>query len=98
MWLSKISGSYSSSIGIGISVGYRIGSKLDKDTGISIDSKSWTESQHWKLVSHSSSSLISLKWKLANLAMGWYWSSSKFCCEIESWLKSPRYHILHQYG
>ena len=92
MWLSKISGSCSSSIGIGISVGFGIRSESGKDTGVSIDSKSEIESQHWKSVSHSSSSSISLKWKLTNLSIGWYWSSSKFFGEIESWLKSPRYH------
>ena len=36
------------------------GSESGKDTGVNIDSKSGTELQHWKLVSHSSSSSISL--------------------------------------
>ena len=55
------SGSCSSSIGIGISVGFEIRSESGKDTGVNIDSKSGTESQYWESVSHSSSSSISVK-------------------------------------
>ena len=45
MWLFKISGSCSKSIGTTIGVGSGIGSKSDKDTGVNIDSKSRTELQ-----------------------------------------------------
>jgi len=82
MWLSKVSGSCSKSIGTGFNVDLGIGSKSGEDTRVNIDSKSETESQFWESVSYSSSNLISFKWKL--LSMGWYWSSSKFYGEIES--------------
>jgi len=84
MWLSKIGGLYSKSIGTGISVGSGIGFKSDKDIRVNIDLKSGTESQNWASVSYSQSSLISLKCKLANLWMVWYWLSSKWCDKIES--------------
>ena len=45
MWLSKIGGSISRSMGIEINVGSGIGSKLGKDTRVNIDSKIETESQ-----------------------------------------------------
>jgi len=53
MRLSKIGGSCSKSIETGISVGSELGSKLDKDTKINIDSKNGTESQNWGSESHS---------------------------------------------
>jgi len=45
MWLSKIGGSISKFMGIGINVGSVIGSKLGQDTGVNIDWKIRTESQ-----------------------------------------------------
>jgi len=92
IWLSKIGGSISKSMDTGINVGSKNGSNLDKDTGINIDSKIKTESQSCGSGSHSCLSSISLKWKLINLSMSWYWSSSSLCDEIDSWLKSPRHH------
>ena len=74
IWLSKISGSISNSMGTGINVGSRIESKLSKDTRVNIDSKIRTESQNWRSGSHLSS--ISLNEKLANLSKIWDWSSS----------------------
>jgi len=92
MWLSKIGYSISRSMDMRINVGSRNWSKLGKNTGVNIDSKMETESQSWGSGSHSWLSSISLKWKLANSSMGWYWLSSRFCDEIESWSKSSRYH------
>jgi len=58
MWLSKIGGSISKSMGTRINVGLKNGSKLDKDTEVNIDSK---KSQSCGSGSHSYSSSIFLK-------------------------------------
>ena len=71
MWLSKIGGSIPRSMGIGISIGSKNGSKLGKDTGVNIDLKTEIESQSCELGSHSQSSSIFLKWKLANSLKVW---------------------------
>ena len=92
MWISKISGTCSKCIGMGISVGSKIGSKSSKDTEVNIDSKFEIESQNGRSSSRSCSNSISLKWKLVNLSMVWYLSSSIWYDEIESWLMFPRYH------
>ena len=92
MWPSKRGGSISKSMDTRINVGLGNGSNFGNDSGVNVDSKIGIESQSYGSGSHSYSSSISLKWKLANLSMGWYWSSSKFCGEIESWSKSSRYH------
>jgi len=67
MWLSKRGGSISKSIDTRINVGSRNGSNLGKDAGVNIDSKIGIESQSCGSGTHSYSSSISLKWKLANL-------------------------------
>ena len=54
---------------MGISFGLRIVSKSGKDIRVNIDSKIETESQSWGSESHSCSSSISLKCKLANSSM-----------------------------
>ena len=82
MWLSKISSSVSRSMCIGINVGSGIGSKSGKDTRININSKIEIEWQSWGSGSHSQSSSIFLKWKLANLSKVWDWSSSRYCSRI----------------
>ena len=68
MWLSKISGSILSSMGMWINVGLGIGFKSGKDTGIDLDSENGVESQSCRSSSHSQSSSIFLKWKLVNLS------------------------------
>ena len=67
-------------------------SKSGKDTRVNINSKTETESQSCESGSHSQSSLISLKWKLANSSKVWDLSSSSWCEEIKSWLKFSRHH------
>ena len=52
MWLSEISGSISSSMGIRISVGSENWSKSGKDTRVNIDLKTETESQSCESGSH----------------------------------------------
>ena len=52
IWLFKIGGSISRSMGTWINVGAGIRSKSSKDTWVNIDSKFETESQSWRLVSH----------------------------------------------
>ena len=56
MWLSKIGDSCSKSIGTGICVGSGIRSRSGKDAGVNNDLKFGTESQNWRLSSHSYSS------------------------------------------
>ena len=58
MWLSKIDGSYSRFIGMGVNVGSGMLSKLGKDTRVNIDSKIKTESQSCESVSHACSNSI----------------------------------------
>ena len=69
MWLSKISSSISKSIGMRINVGSGNGFKLCKETRVNIDSKIEIESQSCESGSHSYSSLILLKWKLAKFGI-----------------------------
>jgi len=71
MWLSKIDGSISRFIGMGISVDSGIGSKSGKDIGVNINSKIRSESQNLRSGSHWLSSSIFLKWKLVNLSIVW---------------------------
>jgi len=85
------------SIGTTVGVGSGIGSKSGKDTEVKYDSKFGTESQNWRSSSRSCSSSILLKWKLINLSMVWYWLSSIWCDEIESWLKFQDTMILGSY-
>jgi len=53
MWLFKIGGSCSKSIGTGISVGSGFGSKSGKDIGVNNDSKFETKSQNWRSNSYN---------------------------------------------
>ena len=87
MWLSKNGDSISKFMGTGINVG-------------SVDSKMETESQSLGSSSHSISSSVSLKWKFANSSMGWYWSSSRLCGEMNLGQSLQDTMILgfHQYG